>query len=702
MNRLTLILTALCCSILMCWAQSPLSASSKLVIARKNAVNASSRMPAKPGYYQAFIGVNDESGINSLRQQGVIINGMCDGFVTAQIPVDNISNIEKVRGVNHISLAQPMQLHNDTARYLTTVDQVHQAVGHIVPLTGKGVIVGVIDVGIDYNHINFQGSDGRSRILAAYLPCDSTGVRPIVQGDTLPGSCYETPELIAQLTTDYTGSSHGTHTTGTAAGSYRGNGWYGMAPEADIVACGMPDDGLTDVNIANAIKYIFDYADRVGKPCVINMSLGNSYGPKDGTSFMCKVFEEMSGPGRILVLSAGNDGNAPMCLHHTLYNDTDTLTTLLHQQPRGVAHKGYVDMWSDRDQEHRARIVVFNQNTHELEYASPLVGMLPEDSVYTISSETDSLLARYYTGEIEFANAMELHEVVGNDTTYRYRSLWSIDAKAIDPVHLLGVQYVADETVNLVGWSSKSIYFSAYDIEGAQGGSPFGSISDLATTDSVISVGAYCSRTGYTDKNGNTYSYAMSNPYHIAYFSSFGPDERGISRPDVCAPGLAVISSANRYNDTANRQRWPSPVMIDGEEYPYYSNQGTSMSAPVVTGSVALLLQLNPSLSASGLREVLRRTSTRDEYVVSGEPEQWGLGKLNVHAAVADVIDNTLMTGDVNHDHSVNIVDVSTVVDMILSDFSHWDATNLICADVNHDGTISISDVSFIIDLILK
>ena len=78
------------------------------------------------------------------------------------------------------------------------------------------------------------------------------------------------------------------------------------------------------------------------------------------------------------------------------------------------------------------------------------------------------------------------------------------------------------------------------------------------------------------------------------------------------------------------------------------------------------------------------------------------MGKLNVHAAVADVIDNTLMTGDVNHDHSVNIVDVSTVVDMILSDFSHWDATELICADVNHDGTISISDVSFIIDLILK
>ena len=142
--------------------------------------------------------------------------------------------------------------------------------------------------------------------------------------------------------------------------------------------------------------------------------------------------------------------------------------------------------------------------------------------------------------------------------------------------------------------------------------------------------------------------------------------------------------------------------MVDGEEYPYYSNQGTSMSAPVVTGAVALMLQVNPLLSVSDVRAVLKRTSVIDSYVANDEPERWGSGKLNVQAAIADVIDNTLLPGDVNQDHDVNIVDVSQVIEMILGDISHYDAVELMCADVNHDCSISISDVSYIIDLILR
>ena len=686
----------------MCWAQSTLSASSKLTIARTKAAGSPSRAASSSSYHQAFIAINDAADIDQLRRQGVIINGRFNGFVTALMPVTAIPDIAATRGVGHISLAQPLQLHNDTARYLARVDQVHHAVDMIAPLTGKGVIVGVIDVGIDYNHINLCDSQGRSRVCAAYLPCDTTGVGPVIQGDTLPGSCYETPESIARLTTDYTASSHGTHTTGTAAGGYMGNGWHGMAPEADIVACGMPDDGLTDVNVANAVKYIVDYAGRVGKPCVINMSIGDNSGPHDGSSFLCKAFESVSGPGRICVLSAGNDGDAPVCIHRRLYHEGDTLTALFRRQSKGIAHNGYVSMWSDRDQVHRTRIVVINSTTHQIEYASPLVDSLPEDSVFTISSESDPAFAAYYTGTIEIANAQEPQWHENGDTTSRYHSLWLIEATATDDIHLLGVQYVASDDVNLVGWCSKSIYFNTFDIEGVQGGSRYGSISDLATTDSVISVGAYCSRSSYTDKNGKTYRVARCYPQDIAFFSSFGPDECGIQRPDVCAPGMVLISSANRYNETANRDRWPSPVVQDGIEYPYYANQGTSMSAPVVTGAIALLLQLNPSLTVSQIRNVFNRSAIADSYVLEGERERWGSGKLNVQAAVADVIDNTLLRGDVNHDHIVNIGDVSVVIDMILGDLNHWGVPQLVCADANHDGAISISDVSVIIDLILR
>ena len=702
MKRLLLFLPLLLCFVADCWAQSRLSAASKLWMRQEQVDGLRLRHPSTPEYYQAFVTVENQDKLDSLRCLGVVVNSSFDGFVSAQIPADLILTSSKALSGHHISLAQPIQLHNDSARNLSAVDQVHQGLGLISPLTGNGVIVGVIDTGIDFNHVNLCDKDGRSRVRAVYMPHDTTGTKPIVKGDTLPGSCYETPESISLLTTDCSSSSHGTHTTGTAAGSYMVNGWYGVAPEADIVACGMPGEEFTDVNIANAVKYIFDCADRVGKPCVINMSIGDNFGPNDGTSFLCKVYESVSGPGRICVLSAGNDGDAPICFHHTLSGERDTVTTLLKKQITGFPYQGYVSMWSDRDQIHGTRVVVINSESHEIEYASPVVDYMPEDSVFTISSDSDMTFASFFEGTILAANAMEPRAMPDGGTVYRYHSVWDIDAKAIDDTHLLGVQYFSSRNTDLVGWTSKSISFNTCGIEGIVGGSPYGSISDLATTDSVISVGAYCSRASYISKSGTTIRIGGCHPSDIANFSSFGPDENGIARPDVCAPGMALISSANRYNNMANRERWPASVVIDGNEFPYYSNQGTSMSTPVVTGTIALMLQLNPSLSTAAVRDIIRQSASIDTYVANGNPARWGAGKMNVAAAVDYVIGNTLMRGDVNHDRAVNISDLMAVVGIILNDGTGYRASDLACADVNRDGKISISDINCIIDIILK
>lgn len=697
---LPLLLLFICCA-LQSWAQSPLSAASKLMVKQDKGVGVAMPRHAEPVYLKAFVTVASQDDIDSLRRLGVVINGVYDGFVSAQIPADLFRSPATAMGGHHISLARTLQLHNDSARYFSDVDPVHQGRGLVTPLTGKGVIVGVIDTGIDFNHINLCDQDGRSRVIAVYMPHDSTGTSPVVQGDTLPGSCYETPASIAQLTTDYTGSSHGTHTTGTAAGSYRDNGWYGVAPEADIVACGMPGNEFTDVNVANAVKYVFDYADRVGKPCVVNMSLGDNYGPNDGSSFLCRVFKSVSGPGHICVLSAGNDGDGTICLHQSLSGERDTVTTLFKKQLNGFAYQGYVSMWSDRDQIHRTRIVAINSETHEIAYCSPFVDYLPEDSILTFSSEEDSVFASFFTGTILAANAME-PTLDGSSNTVRYHSYWEIDATAVDDGYLLGVQYVSSEPTNLVGWTTKGISFSTNGIEGIVGGSSYGSISDLATTDSVISVGAYCSRASYVSKSGSTIRIGRCYPQDIAYFSSFGPDENGKARPDVCAPGMSVISSANRYNDVANRDRWPASVIVDGVEYPYYSNQGTSMSTPVVTGAIALMLQLNPLLSASAVRDILKHSSASDAYVANGDPERWGYGKLDVKAALDYLINSTLMVGDVNHDRSVNISDLMVVIEIILDGGAKYSARDIVCADVNRDNQISINDINSIIEIILK
>ena len=103
------------------------------------------------------------------------------------------------------------------------------------------------------------------------------------------------------------------------------------------------------------------------------------------------------------------------------------------------------------------------------------------------------------------------------------------------------------------------------------------------------------------------------------------------------------------------------------------------------------MLELNPWLSTAAVRDVIWHSSTSDYYVTGGEPAQWGAGKLNAQAAVDYVINNTLMLGDVNHDHSVNISDLMATVGMILDDKTDFKAADLVCADVNRDGTISIT-----------
>lgn len=684
------------------WASTPLTATSKLRLHRHDVV-AGKHAPQSSGeMFQAFIRVDGEEDLSALRTAGVKVNARFDNFVTVQIPASAMTEVMSMTCVREISFARPLSLHNDSARSLSCIDRVHDGQGMVAPLTGRGVIVGIIDTGIDFNHVNLCGIDGKTRVKAVYMPCDTTGPRPVVGGDTLPGSCYESPDMIAMLTTDFNGTSHGTHTLGTAAGSYRANGWYGVATEADLVACGMPGDSLSDANVANALKYIFDYADWVNKPCVVNMSIGTNEGPNNGTSFMCRTFEALSGPGRICVLSAGNDGNVPVRFNHRLAGDGDVVTTIMRGKSSGTQHNGYVSMWSDGASVHRSRLVAINRGDNSIGYASPWIGLQDEDSVFTLSSEVEPDFARFFTGEVQFASAMEPQfNQAGDRIGDRYHSFWIFDA-TISSDYLLGLQYTSSDEVELVGWSTKDDYFDTFGIDGMVGGSTQGSISDLATTDSVISVGAYCSRKSYYDSNNELYTYNRCTPDDIAYFSSYGPDESGVERPDLCAPGFAVISSANRYHDSSHYQHMPPGVTVSGVEYPYSVIYGTSMSAPVVTGVIAMMLQLNPSLTVSDVREAFMASSVKDAFVTGGDHSKWGFGKLDAWSAVDAVIGHCLLPGDVNNDREVNIADVMAIVDILLRGNDAADASTLVRADVNHDLEILFSDINYIINLILQ
>lgn len=652
-----------------------------------------SAQSSNDGYYDVFIAVNDNVNLTQLRDAGLIITARYDGVITAQVNSDmRLSTIRSFDGVEYATPAIKMVTYSDSARYYSRVEDVIEGRGLDMPYTGEGVIVGVIDCGFDFNHINFRDADGNPRVKAVYLPLDETGKKIMINRIQLPGSCFETPDKIRALTTDDPLTTHGTQTAGIAAGSYRENGWYGVAPGADIVACAMPETELTDVRIAHCLAYINDYAKRVNKPYVVNISLGNNAGTHDGTSFLTRIFKQMTGPGKVVVVSAGNDGDNSVVIHRTIENNQDTVYALMNGYNGGKHRTGYLSATSKGGRPFNTRLIVMDKQSGKTLYKSRAIGATAVGVEYDFSSDADSALAQYYTGNVHIRGSIEANS---NPT-----ALAEMDMKAISSNYILGFMYYAPQSTDLAIWTSQYAFFSNFGFPWAEAGSALGSINELATTDSVISVGSYNSKQYVPLRDGTFYHRPHSKPLELSYYSSYGPDENGIPRPDVCAPGSVVISSANRYDVTApNVQYWQPSAFVEGVEYPYCPDLGTSMSAPVVTGAIALWLQANPNLSVADVRDVLKHTCYKDRQVITTYSSRWGNGKLDVNAGMRYVLHIVDKNGDVNNDGEVNISDINTLLNVIMG--GDADEMTVKRADVNDDGEVNISDVNVIIDIIL-
>jgi len=174
---------------------------------------------------------------------------------------------------------------NDRTTKWVNIEQVKNGTGAGLTqaYTGKGVIVGIIDIGFDLTHPTFYASDGKTYRIKRFV--DNEKDADTTTGHAIPlGREYRTEEEIlgVQHSADYQSAQHGTHVLGIAAGSGYGTPYQGMAPDADI--CAVAIDLATDYTAnpeSPEFKYIFDYADEQAKPCVINYNMGAGYDPKN-------------------------------------------------------------------------------------------------------------------------------------------------------------------------------------------------------------------------------------------------------------------------------------------------------------------------------------------------------------------------------------------------------------------------------------
>jgi minor extracellular serine protease Vpr len=577
-----------------------------------------------------FIAFKSGYRFSSIKQFGVISSQEDKEIITGLVPVDKISDLSNHESIKYISIGEPVEKRLDSARIKTRAYLVHA--GYQLPnsFTGSGVVVGVIDKGFDYTHASFYNQTGTSgyRVKRVWEQNDNNGMPP--QGFSY-GRELATQSAIIQAQTDDISETHGTHVAGIAAGSGGGNmSFRGMAPESEIV---LVSTNFQDVGIKDGIDYIMNYAQSVNKPCVINMSLGKHIGPHDGTSLFDQHIDLRTGPGKIIVGAAGNEGD--QLLHiKKIFTSADTSLFSFIKFNNSIESSGqtFIDAWGSPLNNFKVAVNIYNTAS----------GSFVSYTNYISASSSRILDTVIFDSDIFLPDPIYIRIVPGVDPlNNKPHALISIDSRLQDDndnkilFELKGL----NTTVNC--WLSGDEEFTSYNISGAVNGNSNMTVGEIGgTANSIITVGSFNSKLDWINIWGSQYQNNTLNVLNdISLFSSKGPTADGRTKPDITAPGNRIASSINSFISPSNYDTADivGYVQHGQNTSPFGLAQGTSMASPAVAGIIALWLQANGSFSPSQIKQVLRDSSIRDTYtgiIPSGGSNTWGWGKINAYKGI--------------------------------------------------------------------
>lgn len=608
-------------------APSALHAARQHQVVRQNRVQ--SLAPQES--VSAFIRISNAAAIPELEALGITVrSNIKDRILTATIPVGAIEAAADIEGVERIELGAEVHQTMDVARAEAGADRVRSAAAPLErAYKGKGVIVGVVDQGFEYTHLDFKAEDGTTpRIKQAWNQKYNPAHPDCPEGFNY-GTEYKTWNQMASVDNDFQYDTlHGTHVAGIAAGADLQTPYYGVATKSDLVF--VTYDTTAD-QIVDGVKYIFDYADRVGKPCVVNLSIGMHTGPHDGTSLTDQALDALTGPGRIIVGAVGNEGTTAMHVGKRVTPD-DPMKVIPAFYDMNT--KQFVcDFWGQPGKKYSIQPIAVNSLKGSIVGYGDKVSSDDYDTKRSVFNMADNGI----TGYIDVTVCHDLDNDRGN---FYISGVASEQGTG----RMLGLLITTDDDECYVdGWHSYIREFTASTNCVKQGFTP-GDHTSLAgeiggTAREVISVGSYNSRFTYKSVEGIEYGiggqgYTMSD---LSPFSSNGPTSDGRMKPDVCAPGFGVVSAVQRHAVQTGTCAYVSKD-AKGNSYYYDMNAGTSMAAPYVAGSVALWLEARPQLTPSEVRNILKTTCRQDAFTAGAPDSRWGYGKIDTHAGLLAAI----------------------------------------------------------------
>ena len=604
-----------------------------------------------------------------LEAEGVHVSSVRGDIALLTVESYDLDRVASLPCIERLEVSRKVRHTMDKARQASGVDKMHQGYQLDQPYTGKGVLAGVVDEGLDANHVNFRNDDGSSRIaFLTQIWIDSS-----VSGGW-DGATYDRDNIF-RFSTDSRTTFHGSHTLGILGGSYKGkinaaiedddlthatmteidNPYYGVATGADLIA---GTTVLMDQLIAESIDMLLNYRAYTGQPMVLSLSLGsnvNSHSPKA----LMNQFLDLAAEETLIVMSAGNEGDVPLAVTKNLTEDDTSVKTFIESTitndmytsdgsviPAGFLY-GLCHIFSDKP--FKLTALTYNKKRGKIAYSMSPDSDAEAGAGKWFVSSSDYVEDGDEIVSTQLNTAYAGYVGVGYDTdsySGEYMGLISYGLTPKDDNYIFGFMIEGEpgqriECYNEIDYAQ----LSDMGIEGWDNGSCDGSISDMACGENVLVVGAYNTRDSYGALDGYRRHYqGKFTPGTITDFSSYGTLADGRTLPHVCAPGAAVISSSNtyyeEYSGADNIDKAGLTARLDeaGRRNYWTPASGTSMATPYVAGAIACWLEADPNLTIDDVKDIIAKTAIRDAEVLAGNPVQWGAGKFDAYEGLKEVL----------------------------------------------------------------
>ena len=583
--------------------------------------------------------VEDVDAFTTLTGARVSPNSLRDSdgtwLVTARIPLDKVEEIRQKKFVRSLKASQ--RVRPCLEKTLAEIGNDSTAlIAGLLAEGGKGVIVGIIDFGMDFAHKNFLDETGHSRILAIWDQTAKQNPRSPSQYGYDYGTLHTQDEINAALKQQdpykalgygpwpddllQTGA-HGTYVADVAAGNGNasvGSVGKGVAPNADIVfveastrcidapGAGVVGNSFGDsVQLAEAIEFIFAFAEERKQPCVINLSLGTNGGPHDGTTLVEKWIDGLvsQARNRAVVIAAANMFGKQ--LHATGRVSSDKPVELKWQIFPNDSTSNEMEVWYSKDDSFDVEVIKPGDSV-------PIAGArFGEVREFPFWEHRTIVVANRRNDSCNGDNTINIFlddELSPGTWTIRLIAASVKDGKAAVKDGKFDAWIERDETGPSQFKAAEA--GDSYQIDDAV------TLGSIACGEKSIVVGSYDAHKAGEPLSAN---------------SSSGRTRDHRKKPELSAPGEHVLAA---YSGTRVRRNTLS---------------GTSMAAPAVAGVVALMLaeaqSRNVTLSAHEVRDILIRTARRDPPTVGGDWDidhgfwhpRYGFGRVSATAAVAAV-----------------------------------------------------------------